>query len=206
ELIEDMYKKTQEGFDVVYGKRLARKGETFFKRWTASVFYSLINMFCDVTIPVDTGDFRLISNQVLNVLKQMREQHRFVRGMIPWVGFKSAPVYYNRDERFAGVTKYPLKKMIKFYYEFKNKLHPFVIACLIHAKFEEIHPFEDGNGRTGRAIMNWILMKGKYPKIYIPVKQLEKYYKALDLHNEKKIKEYCNKMFEIIVEQFNLYK
>ncbi|MCG2720024.1 MAG: Fic family protein [Nanoarchaeota archaeon] len=106
----------------------------------------------------------------------------------------------------AEKVKPLLKKMIKFYYEFKNKLHPFVIACLIHAKFEEIHPFEDGNGRTGRAIMNWILMKGKYPKIYIPVKQLEKYYKALDLHNEKKIKEYCNKMFEIIVEQFNLYK
>jgi len=106
----------------------------------------------------------------------------------------------------AEKVKHLLKKMIKFYYEFKNRIHPFVMACLIHAQFEEIHPFEDGNGRTGRAIMNWILINEKYPKIYIPVKQLEKYYKALDLHNEKKIKEYCNKMFEIIIEQFNLHK
>ncbi|MDP2750589.1 MAG: Fic family protein [Nanoarchaeota archaeon] len=95
-----------------------------------------------------------------------------------------------------------LKKMIKFYYENKNKLHPFVLACLMHAQFVEIHPFEDGNGRTGRALMNWVLMKADYPKLFVPVKQRQKYYQAIDLHNEKDVKGYCEKMFEVVVEQF----
>ena len=97
-----------------------------------------------------------------------------------------------------------LKDMIKFYYENKNKFHPFVMACLIHAKFVEIHPFEDGNGRTGRALMNWVLMKADYPKLYIPVTKRQKYYEAIDLHNAKKYKEYCNKLFEVMIEQINL--
>ena len=97
-----------------------------------------------------------------------------------------------------------LKKMINFYYSNKNKFHPFVMACLIHAKFVEIHPFEDGNGRTGRALMNWVLMKAGYPKMYVPVAQRQKYYEAIDMHNVKKYKEYCNQMFEIMIEQINL--
>jgi len=97
-----------------------------------------------------------------------------------------------------------LNKMINFYYSNKNKFHPFVMACLIHAKFVEIHPFEDGNGRTGRALMNWVLMKAEYPKLYVPVSKRQKYYQAIDFHNMKKIKEYCNNMFEIMVEQINL--
>src|SRR3989339_166199 len=97
-----------------------------------------------------------------------------------------------------------LKDMIKFYYENKNKFHPFVMACLIHAKFVEIHPFEDGNGRTGRALMNWVLMRADYPKLYIPVTKRQKYYEAIDLHNAKKYKEYCNKLFEVMIEQINL--
>lgn len=97
-----------------------------------------------------------------------------------------------------------LKEMTGFYYSNKNKLHPFVMACLIHAKFVEIHPFEDGNGRTGRALMNWVLMKAGYPKLYVPVSKRQKYYEAIDLHNVKKNKGYCNKMFEIMVEQINL--
>lgn len=97
-----------------------------------------------------------------------------------------------------------LKEMIEFYYENKNKLHPFTMACLIHAKFVEIHPFEDGNGRTGRALMNFVLIRARYPKLYVPVKKREKYYEAIDLHNEKKYKEYCNKMFELMTEQINL--
>ena len=97
-----------------------------------------------------------------------------------------------------------LKEMIKFYYGNKNKVHPFVMACLIHAKFVEIHPFEDGNGRTGRALMNWVLMKAEYPKLYIPVTKRQKYYEAIDLHNAKKYKEYCNKLFEVMIEQINL--
>ena len=97
-----------------------------------------------------------------------------------------------------------LKEMIDFYYSNKNKFHPFVMACLIHAEFVEIHPFEDGNGRTGRALMNWVLMKSAYPKMYIPVSKRQKYYEAIDLHNIKRYKEYCNKMFEIMLEQINL--
>lgn len=97
-----------------------------------------------------------------------------------------------------------LKNMINFYHHNKRKIHPFVLACLVHAQFVEIHPFEDGNGRTGRTLMNWVLMKAGYPKVFVPVKLRAKYYQAIDLHNNKGIKGYCEKMFEIVVEQFNL--
>lgn len=97
-----------------------------------------------------------------------------------------------------------LKKMVRFYYENKRKIHPFVLACLIHAQFVEIHPFEDGNGRTGRTLMNWILMQAGYPKLFVPVKLRQKYYEAIDLHNQKDLKGYCEKMFEVVVEQFKL--
>ena len=97
-----------------------------------------------------------------------------------------------------------LKKMIQFFYEHKRKIHSFVLACLIHAQFVEIHPFEDGNGRTGRTLMNWILMQAAYPKVFVPVKLRQKYYEAIDLHNQKDSKGYCEKMFEIVVEQFKL--
>lgn len=114
ELIKDLYDKMKEGYDVVYAKRNLRKGDSFFKRITAQWFYSFINMLCKFDIPKDTGDFRLITRQVSESLKQMRERHRFIRGMVPWTGFRSAPYYFNRDERFAGETKYPLFKMINF--------------------------------------------------------------------------------------------
>lgn len=114
ELITEMFRIALTGVDVVYGKRKSRAGETFFKKTTASVFYRLLNYMCDVEIPTDTGDFRLMSRKVVNAFKQMRERHRFVRGMVPWLGFKSVAMEYERDERFAGVTKYPLKKMILF--------------------------------------------------------------------------------------------
>lgn len=97
-----------------------------------------------------------------------------------------------------------LKEMIDFYYGNKTKFHPFVMACLVHAKFVEIHPFEDGNGRTGRALMNWVLMKANYPKLFVPVNKRLKYYEAIDFHNEKKYKDYCNQMFDIMVDQINL--
>ncbi|MBU0470958.1 MAG: Fic family protein [Nanoarchaeota archaeon] len=97
-----------------------------------------------------------------------------------------------------------LEEMIKFYYENKRKIHPFILACLIHAQCVEIHPFEDGNGRTGRALMNWILMEAGYPKVFVPVKSRQKYYEAIDLYNEKGIKDYCEKMFEVVMEQFHL--
>jgi len=97
-----------------------------------------------------------------------------------------------------------LKKMIKFYYENKRKIHPFILACLIHAQFVEIHPFEDGNGRTSRTVMNWILMRAGYPKLFVPVKLRQKYYEAIDFHNVKNVKGYCEKMFEVVIEQFKL--
>jgi dolichol-phosphate mannosyltransferase len=114
ELIAEMLKKAKEGFGIVYGKRISRKGETYTKKLTAKLFYRFISRMCDVGIPEDTGDFRLISRQVIEAVQTMRERHRFLRGMVPWVGYSSYPFLYNRDERYAGVTKYPMKKMIRF--------------------------------------------------------------------------------------------
>jgi len=114
ELIEKMYEKAKEGYDFVYAKRNKRKGESLFKLATARCFYWLINKLCDIDIPSNTGDFRLIRRSILNQLKQMREKHRFIRGMVPWVGFKSASVHYDREKRFAGDTKYPFIKMFRF--------------------------------------------------------------------------------------------
>lgn len=113
ELIKDMYEKTKEGYQVVYGKRLKRKNETAFKKLSAFAFYRIFDFLCQIKVPTDTGDFRLITREVVDALKCMPEKHRFIRAMVPWVGFNSTPIYYNRDERFAGVTKYPLSKMIK---------------------------------------------------------------------------------------------
>ena len=117
ELIYDMYEKSLEGYDVVYGKRLKRKAETIFKKLSAWGFYRLLKSMCKVEIPTDTGDFRFITADVRNAFNQMKEQHRFIRGMVPWIGFKSTPLYYNRDERFAGETKYPLSKMLKLAFD-----------------------------------------------------------------------------------------
>lgn len=115
ELIKDMYLKAKnQGFDVVYGKRLKRKGESWFKLLTAKLFYRFLSKMCDTEILTDTGDFRLIKKKVLNSLNRMPEHHRFIRGMVPWVGFKHTALYYNRDSRYAGVTKYPLSKMLQF--------------------------------------------------------------------------------------------
>jgi dolichol-phosphate mannosyltransferase len=114
ELIADMYRKALTGFDVVYAKRISRAGETLFKKATASGFYKLLNYMCEIDIPSDTGDFRLMSRKVVDAFKQLRERHRFVRGMVPWLGYKSISLEYERAERFAGETKYPMKKMLLF--------------------------------------------------------------------------------------------
>lgn len=114
ELIEAMYHLALTGYDIVYGKRRSRAGETLFKRATASAFYRIFSYMCEIEIPTDTGDFRLMSRRVVDAFKQLRERHRFVRGMIPWVGFRATPIEYDRDERYAGETKYPLRKMIGF--------------------------------------------------------------------------------------------
>lgn len=114
ELILEMIQKWKEGYKVVYAIRSERKGETWFKLFTAKLFYRLIFRITDVNIPQDTGDFRLMDRQVVNAMKQMRERHRFIRGMTSWVGFSQTGVYYVRQERFAGETNYPLRKMLKF--------------------------------------------------------------------------------------------
>ncbi len=103
-----------EGYDVVYGTRAERFGESAFKRATARVFYRLLNRLSDVPIPLDTGDFRLMSRRVVNTLRAMPERDRFVRGMVSWVGFKQTALSYQRAQRFAGESKYPLRKMLRF--------------------------------------------------------------------------------------------
>ena len=109
-----MIEKWREGYDVVYGKRASRKGETFFKKFTAKVFYRFLRSMTDVDIPVDTGDFRLIDRKVCEALKLVNERNRYIRGIISWLGFKQVGIEFNRDKRFAGETKYPFKKMLKF--------------------------------------------------------------------------------------------
>ncbi|HEY5731940.1 MAG TPA: glycosyltransferase family 2 protein [Anaerolineales bacterium] len=113
ELILEMSKKWKEGYEVVYAVRAEREGESWFKLWTASLFYRIIFRITDVKIPLDTGDFRLMDRKVVDVMKQMRERHRFPRGMSAWVGFKQIGVEYKRAARVAGVTKYPFRKMFR---------------------------------------------------------------------------------------------
>lgn len=113
ELILEMIAKWKEGYYVVYAKRTKRNGETFFKKQTARLFYRLLSASTDIDIPTDTGDFRLLDRRVCEELKRLPEKNRYVRGLVSWVGFRQTAVEYERDERLAGETKYPLKKMIK---------------------------------------------------------------------------------------------
>lgn len=115
ELLGDMMQlMDREKADVVYGQRDERRGETAFKKFTAALFYRLLNRLTDTKIPVDTGDFRLMSRRALDELNRMPEQHRFIRGMVSWIGFRQVPLRYDRKERFSGETKYPFKKMMRF--------------------------------------------------------------------------------------------
>ncbi|WKV10265.1 glycosyltransferase family 2 protein [Thermoanaerobacterium sp. CMT5567-10] len=116
EVILKMIEKWKEGYDVVYGKRAERKGESFFKLFTARLFYRILKSLTNVDIPVDTGDFRLIDRKVcdvMNSLNSIREKNRYIRGLVSWVGFRQIGVEYVRDPRLAGETKYTLKKMLK---------------------------------------------------------------------------------------------
>lgn len=114
ELLSKMMLRMDEGCDVVYGQRNKREGETAFKKASAFVFYRILNWFVDINIPKDTGDFRLISSRAVDVLNSMPEHHRFIRGMVSWIGMRQEPIFYDREPRFAGKTKYPLSKMIGF--------------------------------------------------------------------------------------------
>ncbi len=112
-IILEMIKKWEEGYDVIFGKRVERAGESAFKLLTAKWFYRFINRLSDVDIPLDTGDFRLMDRNALDQFLSMRESYRFVRGMVAWIGFNQTFVEYDRESRFAGTTKYPLKKMLR---------------------------------------------------------------------------------------------
>ena len=114
EVVHEMIAKWREGYDVVYGTRTERPGESAFKLATARAFYRLLNRLSDVPIPLDTGDFRLMSRRVVDTLRAMPERDRFVRGMVSWVGFRQTPLPYRRAQRFAGESKYPLRKMLRF--------------------------------------------------------------------------------------------
>lgn len=113
EVIPELIAKWREGCEVVYAVRAEREGETWFKKVTASLFYRLIYRITDVKIPLDTGDFRLLDRKVVDMMCKMRERHRFLRGMVAWVGFRQIGVTYKRAARHAGVTKYPFKKMLR---------------------------------------------------------------------------------------------
>ena len=114
EVIREMIERWRDGYQVVYGLRVRRAGETTFKRWSAKLFYRLLNRLSEIEIPPDVGDFRLLDRQVVDVLLAMPERDRFLRGMISWVGFKQVAVIYDREPRRAGESKYPLVKMLGF--------------------------------------------------------------------------------------------
>jgi dolichol-phosphate mannosyltransferase len=114
EVIPEMIERWRDGYEVVYGLRAGRAGETTFKLWTAKAFYRLINRLSEIEIPVDVGDFRLLDRKVVDALLAMPERDRFLRGMVSWIGFKQVAVIYDRAPRHAGQTKYPLVKMLRF--------------------------------------------------------------------------------------------
>ncbi|MCS1352301.1 glycosyltransferase family 2 protein [Mechercharimyces sp. CAU 1602] len=133
ELILEMIAKWKQGYDVVYAKRRERKGESFFKKATAALFYRTLHFMTDISIPLDTGDFRLLDRKVCAALTLCKERNRFVRGLVSWVGFKQTAVEYERHERHAGQTKYSLKKMIRLSLDaitsFSNK--PLILAIYL---------------------------------------------------------------------------
>ncbi len=113
EVVLQMIEQWRAGYEVVYAMRAKREGETIFKLWTAKLFYRLLRSITDVEIPLDTGDFRLMDRRVVQAMRQLREKHRFMRGLSSWVGFRQIGVEYERAERYAGETHYPLQKMVR---------------------------------------------------------------------------------------------
>ncbi|MFK7827540.1 MAG: glycosyltransferase family 2 protein [Oligoflexales bacterium] len=114
EVILEMIKVWEQGAHVAYGVRNKRKGETFFKLITAKIFYRTLSWFSETDMPVDAGDFRLLDRRVVDQLKAIPERNRYIRGLVNWIGFKQVPISYSRDKRFAGTTKYSLRKMVRF--------------------------------------------------------------------------------------------
>lgn len=114
ELIIDMYARMKEGYEVVYAKRKRREGESFMKLFTAKMFYRLLSNITSIQIPVDTGDFRIIDRKIVEVLRQMPEKHKFLRGQISWIGYNQTFIEYERSQRHAGETGYTYRKMLRF--------------------------------------------------------------------------------------------
>ncbi len=115
ELIPDMIKiHLEKGYNVVYGMRVKRRGESFFKKLSSALFYRTLSYLSETPIPLDTGDFRLIDRKVIDAFKSLKERNKYIRGLVSWIGFSQSPFYYTRDPRKAGETKYPLKKMFSF--------------------------------------------------------------------------------------------
>ncbi|MBM2815876.1 MAG: glycosyl transferase family 2 [Ignavibacteria bacterium] len=161
EVIIEMYKKWKTGTDVVYGQRKTRKGESWFKLLTAKLFYKLIQYMTDCDIPMNTGDFRLIDSKVAVHLNSLREKHRFIRGMVSWVGFRQDDVQYDRDPRFAGETKYPFIKMFKFSIDAITSFSILPLRLMIMAGF----------GTVGISVI-WsivtVIRRLIHPEIFIP--------------------------------------
>ena len=133
ELLPEMLRKTDEGVDVVYAQRRSRPGDAPLKRVFCAVFYRLLDRLADSRIPLDTGDFRLISRRVCDVILAMPERHRFIRGMVSWVGYRQEAILYDRDARFAGETKYPLHKLVALAVDgiISSSLKPLAFAMVI---------------------------------------------------------------------------
>jgi len=133
ELLPDMLRKMDEGVDVVYAQRRSRPGDSLAKRLVCALFYRLLDKLADTRIPLATGDFRLISRRVCDLIVAMPERHRFIRGMVSWVGYRQEAILYDRDARFAGETKYPLRKLVALAVDgiISSSLKPLAYATLI---------------------------------------------------------------------------
>lgn len=156
ELLDGMMRLMDQGADVVYGQRTEREGETWFKRWSASLFYRLLARMTDVRVPLDTGDFRLMSRAVVESLQAMPEQHRFVRGLVAWIGFKQVALPYARQKRVAGTTKYPLRKMLRFAVDALTgfSVLPLRISSLFGACFGAV-----GLSSLAYALVSWLAFR-----------------------------------------------
>lgn len=160
-VIHEMIAQYQRGYDVVYGQRRKRAGETPFKRFTAWAFYRLLREATQVDLPVDTGDFRLISRECLNGLRQMRETHRFLRGMVAWMGYAQTAVLYDRNARVAGDTKYPLSKMLRFAWIAATSFSVLPLrAAMLFGALATVLGFEEGVRAILSHVFHWYQVPG----------------------------------------------
>jgi glycosyltransferase involved in cell wall biosynthesis len=161
ELLPDMMKLMDDGADVVFGQRRRREGEGPFKKLTAKMFYRLLRRMTDVDIPADTGDFRLMNRRSLDILNSMPEQSRFIRGMVSWIGLKQVPLLYDREPRFAGQTKYPFLKMVRFAIDAISgfSIFPLRVASVVGAIMAGISllllSYTIGAWLLGRTVVGW---------------------------------------------------